>query len=157
MMRLGFFALCTLLVSVTRGHAQVQDATPAPTPMPTPLPPPSSQLIELIPSYRVGDLKKAADFYVHKLGFQVVLVSGNDYASVARDVVQIGLAVDTSKNRPKGFSYVQVSGVDALYNEFKGNGVKMLKDIKTQSSKMREFSIEDPYGNILMFGEYTGR
>jgi len=159
MKRLGIPSLCAVLVAMTMGVSCAQDAlaTPTPTPLPTPLPVATSQLIELIPSYRVGDLKKAADFYTQKLGFQVVLVSGTTYASVARDVIQIGLAVDTSKARPKGFSYVQVSGVDALYQEFKGKGVKMLKDIKTQPSKMREFSVEDPYGNVLMFGEYTGR
>lgn len=114
------------------------------------------ELIELVPSFAVMSLQRSADFYVNKLGFAVVLQSGN-YVAVGRDTVQIGLVQD--KNAMRGYkpsSYIRMVRIDDYYKQLKDRGVKMTTDLVTRPSKMREFSVTDPDGFILVFGEYTG-
>ncbi|MFZ4599789.1 MAG: VOC family protein [Terrimicrobiaceae bacterium] len=114
------------------------------------------ELIELVPSFAVMSLQRSADFYVNKLGFTVVLQSGN-YGAVGRDTVQIGLVQD--KNAMRGYkpsSYIRMVRIDDYYKQLKDRGVKMTTELVTRPSKMREFSVTDPDGFILVFGEYTG-
>ena len=114
------------------------------------------ELIELVPSFAVMSLQRSADFYVNKLGFTVVLQSGN-YVAVGRDTVQIGLVQD--KNAMRGYkpsSYIRMVRIDDYYKQLKDRGVKMTTELVTRPSKMSEFSVTDPDGFILVFGEYTG-
>lgn len=153
----------------------VAEPTPIPLPPGTPVPaaplptPPSTtpqglitpmirpEMLELIPTFLVRDMDKALAFYTGKLGFGIILKSGNTYTAIARDFAQIGLAQE--RKIPKGqfsSSYIKMTLVDAYYDELKARGVKITSPLKTQPSKMREFSVTDPDGNVLIFGEYTG-
>lgn len=124
------------------------------TPTPSPLVP---SMIDLIPTYPVENMQRALDFYINKLGFSLVLQSGGNYASVGRDLVQIGLALSKGAAKgPKSSSYINMNNIDVYYESLVARGVKMSRELKTQTSKMREFAIVDPDGNSLTFGEYTG-
>ena len=115
------------------------------------------EMLDLIPTLLVRNMGKAVEYYNAMLGFGDVLQSGGSYTAIGRDFVQIGLALD--KNAPKGRSgscYIKMARVDVFYQEVKSRGVKLTSDLKNQPSKMREFSVTDPDGNILVFGEYVG-
>lgn len=113
------------------------------------------EMLDLIPSFAVGNGDRAIAFY-EKLGFAVVLKSGA-YTAVGRDAVQIGLFNTRSTAQAKpGSVYIQISRVDDFYKEVKSRGVKITSDLRTQPSKMREFSVTDPDNNTLVFGEYAG-
>lgn len=114
------------------------------------------EMIDLVPTFNVISAARAVDFYVNKLGFAVVLQSGN-YVAVGRDAIQIGLVQD--RNTPKGFKpscYIRMARIDDYAKEIQAKGVKLTTELKTQPSKMREFSVTDPDGYTLIFGEYTG-
>lgn len=114
------------------------------------------QMLKITPTLTVSDLRRATAFYVTQLGFAVALTGAN-YVAVARDGIQIGLAVDKSRTPASRVScYINVSGVDALREEFRQRSVKVAKELATQPSKMREFGVLDPDNNSLIFGEYTG-
>lgn len=120
-----------------------------------PIPVTKPEMLDLIPSFAVGNADRSVAFY-EKLGFVVVLKSGA-YTAVGRDTVQIGLFNTRSTAQAKpGSVYIQVSRVDDFYNEVKARGLKITSDLRTQPSKMREFSVTDPDNNTLVFGEYTG-
>jgi len=115
------------------------------------------ELVDLIPTLSVSSLKQAVEFYANKLGFELRLQSGN-YVAVGRDNVQIGFIFD--KNAIKGYKpsfYIQMVRIDDYYKQVKASGVKLTTELKTSSSNMREFSLADPDGYTLIFGEYVGQ
>lgn len=115
------------------------------------------ELVDLIPTLSVASLKQAVEFYAKKLGFELILQSGN-YVAVGRDSVQIGFVYD--KNVIKGYKpsfYIRMVRIDEYYKQVQATGVKLATELKTSSSNMREFSLTDPDGYTLIFGEYVGR
>ncbi|MEI6494235.1 MAG: VOC family protein [Verrucomicrobiota bacterium] len=115
------------------------------------------ELVDLIPTLSVSSLKQAVEFYASKLGFALALQSGN-YVAVDRDNVQIGFVFD--KNATKGYKpsfYIRMVRIDEYYRQVKATGVKLTTELKTSSSNMREFSLADPDGYTLIFGEYVGQ
>lgn len=114
------------------------------------------EMVDLIPSFAIGNTERSVAFY-EKLGFAVVLKSGA-YTAMGRDAVQIGLFNTRSTAQAKpGSVYIQISRVDDFYKEVRARGLKITSDLKTQPSKMREFSVTDPDNNTIVFGEYAGR
>lgn len=115
------------------------------------------ELVDLIPTLSVTSLKQSVDFYATKLGFELILHSGN-YVAVGRDAVQIGFVYD--KNAIKGYKpsfYIRMVRIDEFYKQVQAAGVQLTTELKTSSSNMREFSLVDPNGYTLIFGEYIGR
>lgn len=138
------------------------NATATPTPAPTPAGDGlihlevKPEMVDLVPTFPVASLPRAVDFY-KKLGFGVILQSGS-YVAVGRDLIQIGLVAD--RNAPKGYkqsSYIRMAHIEPFYKEVVGKGVKPTTELKLQPSQMKEFSVTDPDGNVLIFGEYVGR
>jgi predicted enzyme related to lactoylglutathione lyase len=114
------------------------------------------ELVDLIPTLAVSSLKQAVEFYVSKLGFELQLQSGN-YVAVERDSVKIGFVYDKSAVKAYRPSfYIQMVRIDEYYKQVKATGVKLTAELKTSSSNMREFSLMDPDGYTLIFGEYMG-
>ena len=114
------------------------------------------EFVDLIPTLAVSSLKQAVEFYVNKLGFELQLQSGN-YVAVERDSVKIGFVYDKSAVKAYRPSfYIQMVRIDDYYKQVKATGVKLTTELKTSSSNMREFSLADPDGYTLIFGEYMG-
>ena len=164
-------AICALMVLLGASAAELTAQTeeiilppssppPASPASPQPgliMPTPKPELLDLIPTFGVKDMQKSTAFYSDKLGFAVVLRSGDNYTAIGRDLIQIGLVTDKGATRAKsGSCYIKTSRVDELYRELKAAGVKITSDLKTQTSNMREFSVTDPDNNVLVFGEYVG-
>lgn len=114
------------------------------------------EMVDLIPTLAVTSLKTAVEFYANKLGFELLLQSGN-YVAVGRENVQIGFVAD--KNATKGYKpslYIRMVRIDEFFQQVKATGVKLNSELKTSPSSMKEFSITDPDGYTVIFGEYVG-
>ncbi len=114
------------------------------------------EMIDLIPTLAVTSLRQAVEFYSNTLGFHLIMQSGN-YVAVGRESVQIGFVSD--KNAIKGYRpsfYIRMARIDDFYKQVQATGMKLTSELKTSSSQMREFSITDPDGYTLIFGEYIG-
>ena len=101
------------------------------------------ELVDLIPTLSVVSLKQAVEFYASKLGFELILQSGN-YVAVGRDNVQIGFVSD--KSSVKGYKpsfYIRMVRIDDYYKLVKASGVKLIAELKTSPSNMKELSLAD--------------
>src|SRR5690625_1401576 len=53
-------------------------------------------------------------------------------------------------------AYVVTDRVDALYEQVKGKGATITRELADQDYGNREFAIADPEGNLWSFGPYRG-
>jgi predicted enzyme related to lactoylglutathione lyase len=120
------------------------------------------------PYFIVDDVVATANYYRDKLGFQYERFWGEPpcFAMVYRSGVTImlsqfektGLMRPNSVVAPDGGAwdaYVWVDNSDALYEEFKGKGVKIAREICNQEYGCRDFDIQDCNGYTLCFGHTT--
>ena len=149
-----FCVLSLAMVLGALGNLAAQNP-PMVTDQPVEIPTTRPEMLSVVPSFSVKDAAKAVAFY-ENLGFAVVLKSGA-YTAVGRDAVQIGLFQQRTTVQPKpGSLYIQMNRVDDFYAEVRRTGLKITSELKTQPSKMREFSVTDPDNNTIVFGEYAG-
>ncbi len=107
----------------------------------------------------VQDLLKSVAHYRDVLGFKVEFTYGEPefYAGVERDEVTIHLqaAHETKRQVGQGAVNVFVTAVDALYEELKSRGARVLNAPKDYAYGMRDFDVDDLDGNRLTFGMGT--
>ena len=120
-----------------------------------------SQLHGSAPVFVVRDVLKSVGYYRDALGFDTEFLYGEPtfYAGVERGNVPIHLqAAHESKREPGQMAInVFVSDVDALYEELKGRGAKLLNAPKDYAYGMRDFNVADLDGNELCFGMQSKR
>lgn len=129
-------------------------------------------LKQICPLLQVSDLKKSVLFYGEKLGFQTGSMESG-FSVVRRDDCALYLAQKTKAvnvtnqaaraNPDDGWCnydlhfYCQPGTLDALFNEFRSKGVRMPDSYKNgpihRSYGVRDFSVIDPDGYELVFGE----
>ena len=124
----------------------------------------------IAPVLGVRNVQGAVDYYTGMLGFEcpggvfegVAPGEGGVYAVVRRGEIEIHLQI---RRRPlsapgrEGIetdTYVFVSGVDALFEEFQAKGVVIHRAPENSAYGLRDFAIEDPEGHRLVFGEPIG-
>lgn len=91
-------------------------------------------------------------FYTGKLGFVVVVQLG-DYLIVGCDGCEIHLNIcENAFIAENTACHIRTPDTDALYNEFRQNGVKVMQP-KTHPWGMKELHVIDPHRNLLKFGE----
>jgi uncharacterized glyoxalase superfamily protein PhnB len=114
------------------------------------------RLCDAAPVLVVQDVLRSVEHYRDVLGFRVGFTYGNPtfYAGVERDDVVIHLqAARESKRKPgQGAVNIFVTEVDALYQELKSRGAKMLNEPKDYPYGMRDFDVHDLDDNALCFG-----
>jgi lactoylglutathione lyase len=109
----------------------------------------------------VADVASAVAFYQTVLGFSVVSKSDapTRLAVLSRDGIEIGLAENGGDPTQDGCAF-HVTGLEALLNEFKDNGLKKeLSDIgveKHNGHAFRVFYVVAPDGLCYWFGEQQG-
>jgi uncharacterized glyoxalase superfamily protein PhnB len=95
----------------------------------------------------VQDVLRSVSHYCDVLGFRTEFTYGEPtfYAGVERDGVVIHLqAADHTKRLPgHGAVNIFVSNVDALYQEFKSRGARILSEPKDYPYGMRDFDVND--------------
>ncbi|MEK6260305.1 MAG: VOC family protein [Planctomycetota bacterium] len=128
-------------------------------------------LKQISPLLQVSDLETSVSFYGQMLGFQTGSIDGG-FSAVRRDDCLIFLAQKTKDANVTNKAaravddgwcnydlhiHCQPGTLDALYEEFRAKGVKMLDCFKdgpvTRSYGIRDFSVFDPDGYDLVFGE----
>jgi hypothetical protein len=128
-------------------------------------------LKQISPLLQVSDLKVSVSFYGEKLGFRTGSTEGG-FSIVRRDDCAIFLAQKTkdtdvtNKAARAGDEewcnydahiHCEPGTLDALYREFKAKGVKMPEYYRdgpvARPYGMRDFSVIDPDGYDLVFGE----
>jgi len=120
----------------------------------------------IAPYFIVDNVVATANFYRDKMGFHYERFWGEPpaFCMVKRRGIVImlsqfdktGLMRPNSKAAPDGEAwdaYIWVENADALYNEFKGRGVKIASEICNQHYGCRDFDVEDCNGYRLCFGQ----
>jgi catechol 2,3-dioxygenase-like lactoylglutathione lyase family enzyme len=109
------------------------------------------------PVFVVQDVPQSVAHYRDILGFRVEFTYGEPtfYAGVERDRVLIHLQAAAETKRAPGQSavYIFVIGVEALHEELKARGARLLGAPKDYPYGMRDFDLLDPDGNQLSFGQ----
>lgn len=109
----------------------------------------------------VKDLKKSADYYQQKLGFQSLWADEYwHFLSRGKFVVMLGECSDDRSafetNNHSYFAYIDVENIDALYEEFQNKEVEIPSSIEDKPWGQREFSVRTIDGHRIMFGQAKG-
>ncbi|OCX51811.1 hypothetical protein BEL04_17520 [Mucilaginibacter sp. PPCGB 2223] len=121
-----------------------------------------SDLGFISPFFIVSDLMESVGFYVGKLGFEVQYIAeeGDPYfAMLGRGGVSIMLK-SSGQPLPNHTRYdwavwdahIGATDPDALYEEFKTNGVSFGQHLLNNTDNLRGFAVTDPNGYRLFFG-----
>ena len=113
--------------------------------------PDPKQFIQGAPVLHVEDPRASAEYYRDVLGFNFDF-SMEEYSVVWRD----NSAVHFTKGDVLATGVVLFQwlvDVDAYYNEVKSRGVKVTREPADQPYGVREFSILDPNGITVIFGQ----
>jgi catechol 2,3-dioxygenase-like lactoylglutathione lyase family enzyme len=114
--------------------------------------------VPVLPSLNV---RAAAEFYQHKLGFTCVATFDNgpqdQYAILKRGAAEIHLwgCADRYLVENSG-CFVRVNQIEAVYAELRERGVVVAAELERQEPGGQQFSVYDADGNLLRFGEANG-
>jgi hypothetical protein len=119
----------------------------------------------IAPYFLVADVVASSNYYRDKLGFGFDRLWGEPpaFCMVQRNGVIIMLSQGepgTSANPNHAQcpgedywdAYIWVDDADALIAEYRGRGVKIVRDVCDQPYRCRDFDIEDGDGHRLCFG-----
>ena len=117
-----------------------------------------SVLESVSPIFSVADVPQALAFYRDVLGFEIGWTWGEPptYASVCRNRVELNLGRPAEGEALSPSSaYVALSNIDAYYAGIVARGAPVTVPIGDRPYGMRDFTVADPSGNTLSFGEPT--
>jgi len=106
----------------------------------------------------VQNLQAAASYYRDVLGFSIREIGDDGWRLFERDECQImaGHCPDSIPARELGdhsyYAYIIVDNADQYFAEISGKGAEVIKPLKTEPWKMREFGIRTNEGHRIMFG-----
>lgn len=108
------------------------------------------------PFLGTSDLPGTVAFYRGKLGFDLAWEWGSpsEMAAVCRDQVEITLT-RRADAMPGGISrlYLHIDAIDTYHTQLQQTGVPITVAIGDRVYGMRDFSVTDPAGNVLTFGQ----
>jgi catechol 2,3-dioxygenase-like lactoylglutathione lyase family enzyme len=115
-----------------------------------------------IPVLYVRDVTAAAAFYRDSLGFAIDFLHGQPpfYGAVSRDGAVLHLrfvhhaVFDAKRVDAEGalvMAFVPVDDVEALYAEYRANGVGLSQHLTKQAWGGTDFHVSDPDGNTVAF------
>ena len=115
-------------------------------------------LTEINPKLPMRDKAVTKDYYVNKLGFQLLGdIDFDGYLMVHKDNVQIHFFEfkDLVPNENYGQVYIRTNDIDKLYQKLLDNktAIHPNGNLETKSWGQREFSLLDPDNNLLTFGQ----
>ena len=115
------------------------------------------------PQFLVSNLEEALALYERHLGFSADFVYDDFYASVSRDGAPIHLKCAPKLEAERAHrksgehldAFLDVSGVQELYEEISGRGTSITKPLGKRPWGALDFYVEDLDGYILCFSETT--
>ena len=116
------------------------------------------------PQLFVTDIKRSCEFFQQKLGFSLVFTYGEPpyYAQVARDAARLNLRCverpviesavrDREQLLSVSMTVATADEIKLLYLEFQSAGVAFTQTLKKQPWGAKNFIVNDPDGNLLLF------
>jgi uncharacterized glyoxalase superfamily protein PhnB len=116
------------------------------------------------PQLFVTDIKRSCEFFQKKLGFSLVFTYGEPpyYAQVARDAARLNLRCverpviesavrDREQLLSVSMTVATADEIKLLYLEFQSAGVAFTQTLKKQPWGAKNFIVNDPDGNLLLF------
>lgn len=126
-----------------------------------------SKLEAVAPVFLVKDVRRAAEYYRDRLGFELGDYFGEppEFTIVRRDAVRIAMRradrgrVNSNRAlKPEAIdAYIWVSDIDALYRQFVANEVPVAHAPELQEYGIREIEIRDLDSYVLTFGQLVNR
>jgi len=126
--------------------------------------PTKATLVGAEPQLLVADIKRSCEFFCNKLGFSLVFSYGNPpyYEQVGRDAARLnlrcveGLVIEsTVRDREEllsvSMTVATVGEIKLLFLEFQSAGVAFHQKLKKQPWGAKNFVVQDPDGNLLLF------
>ena len=121
-----------------------------------------SDLTFIAPFFIVIDLRTSVNFYVDKLGFEVLYIADEEdpyFAMLGRGQVSVMLKA-SGQPLPNHTRYewavwdahIGVADPDELFAEFSAKGVNCNQSLDDNTDNIRGFSVTDPNGYRLFFG-----
>ncbi len=110
----------------------------------------SIEFVRAIPRLLTNNADKAVEFY-GKLGFRVGY-RGGGFMIFDRDSVSLQFNVLDEEKPGKHVCYIEVENIDSFYEQCKQNHVAV-SQIGDTSYGMREFVVNDPTYNIIIFAQ----
>jgi catechol 2,3-dioxygenase-like lactoylglutathione lyase family enzyme len=122
------------------------------------------KIVAVEPQIFVTDLTRSCEFFVEKLGFSLVFSHGDPpyYAQVGRDAARLNLKRvegpiiestlrDHEERLSASMTVATEQEIKLLFLEFQSAGVAFHQRLKKQPWGAKNFVIEDPDGNLLLF------
>jgi catechol 2,3-dioxygenase-like lactoylglutathione lyase family enzyme len=111
------------------------------------------QFYQAAPLLLVPDVPTTAEYYRNVLGFVSDPGAATpEYTVVWRDNASVHLA--GGERAPTGVRiFFWVKHVDALYEDVRRRGAEIAIPLETRPYKIRDFSLHDPNGVLLVFGQ----
>jgi len=116
------------------------------------------------PQLFVTDIKRSCEFFQQKLGFSLVFTYGEPpyFAQVARDAARLNLRCverpviesavrDREQLLSVSMTVATAHEIKLLYLEFQSAGVAFTQTLKKQPWGAKNFIVNDPDGNLLLF------
>ncbi|WP_300669210.1 VOC family protein [Soonwooa sp.] len=110
----------------------------------------------IIPKIPFINKVETLDFYLKQLGFDMISDYG-DYMILEKNNLEIHFFSYPSLEKEKSdfMLYIRVTDIETLYETLIQNNVKIHPNgaLETKAWNQKEFSILDPNGTLLTFGE----
>lgn len=116
------------------------------------------------PQLFVADINASCNFFTSKLGFTVAFTYGTPpfYAQVRRDGALVNLrcveppVIDAERRDREqllsaSLTVATAEEIERLFLELQAAGVTFFQSLKTESWGARNFIVNDPDGNLLLF------
>jgi catechol 2,3-dioxygenase-like lactoylglutathione lyase family enzyme len=115
-------------------------------------PPERDMLRQVMPEIPLGDVAAGVRHYCDVLGFHVNYQQ-HDLGVLDRDHVRVLLTARQPAHRGIACAYFYVEDADALHAELRRTGALIEGPPVSQPWGLRDFSVKDPEGNVLTFGQ----
>ena len=126
--------------------------------------PSKATIVGAEPQLFVADIKRSGEFFCNKLGFSLVFSYGSPpyYAQVGRDAARLNLRCvggrvieSTLRDREEllsaSMTVATANEVKQLFLEFQSAGVTFHQKLRKQPWGAKNFVVQDPDGNLLLF------
>jgi len=116
----------------------------------------ASQYLSIRPNLEVADVSASVAFYAETLGLEVRVAMGDPpaFAILGNDTAELALVAARRPAIPVAAScYVNVVGVDAIYEHCLERGVTITHKLATHPWGMTDFVLRDPDGHQVAVGE----
>ncbi|KAN0096120.1 Glyoxalase/Bleomycin resistance protein/Dihydroxybiphenyl dioxygenase [Hyaloscypha variabilis] len=107
-------------------------------------------LDSIAPRFVVGDMEQALAFY-SQLGF-IATIRDKSFAVIERDGIALHLNSSSEPQKGNSVCWIGVTHVEALYQQYMLKNV-VQSPLDTKPWGMKEFSLRDPFRNLLLFAE----